>query len=327
VRYPGYKLIFFLLFALPLSAGIKDFQVIQAALEAYGSGNYKKSIVLLKSLEKKEEAPIQYNLGNAYYRLKQYKKAILHYRRAKGSGVNEHARLHNLGNAYMLEGEFKKAVISYTAALRQADDPDTRYNLLLAKKKLRSKSKRPDRKKKRNKTEKESSQQKKREQKNTRQKKDNQQKQKSATKEKQRKNMPPGSRKKGDKKPDKNMPGGEEKGAPEKMKMKERQERPENRKGDSNRGKYDKKEKKAPEKRPVKKRGDKKNETMQQPDRSDAGTGTGRSLSSKGVQNREIEAKELKRLMKRIKEHKMPTLMYRFGGGKKASRPEMVNPW
>jgi len=40
-----------------------------------------------------------------------------------------------------------------------------------------------------------------------------------------------------------------------------------------------------------------------------------------------MNKKELRRLMKKMGNRKMPTLMYRAGSGKKAKRSKDVNPW
>lgn len=95
------------------------------------------------------ESPSSYkanfNLGNTFYQLNDYKKAATHFKKA--SEVTKDKKeiagaLHNLGNAYMQERNFEKAIEVYKDALRNnPKDNETRYNFVLAKKLLKNQEK------------------------------------------------------------------------------------------------------------------------------------------------------------------------------------------
>jgi len=178
-----------LLWPLLAAAGLQDFKIIEAAQKAYEAGQYDKSAALLRKLEK-DDAPLHYDLGNAYYKKKDYDKALLQYKRAKGEGVDEHARLHNIGNVYFKKKQLKKAIKAYEAALKVADDAETRYNLELAKKLLKQqqeKKKRQQQKQQQKKQQQKKNQQKKNQKQQQKQKQDQKKQQKQQKKEGQKK--------------------------------------------------------------------------------------------------------------------------------------------
>jgi Ca-activated chloride channel family protein len=94
------------------NAGLMDFKTIEKAKEAYEAKEYGKSATLLNDIDKNSPQK-QYDLGNAYYKSKQYDKAIEAYQRAEG--VDEASRLHNLGNSYFKKGDFKNPVNGHEA--------------------------------------------------------------------------------------------------------------------------------------------------------------------------------------------------------------------
>lgn len=82
-----------------------------------------------------------YNLGNAIYKQNQIEEAKLAYGRAIEnikSRPQKHKLYHNLGNVFMKEKNYSGAVEAYKNALRNnPSDEETRYNLALAKQKLK----------------------------------------------------------------------------------------------------------------------------------------------------------------------------------------------
>ncbi len=102
----------FLIIFLPvfLLGGLMDFITIDKAQEAYNKKEYQKSATLLKSL-KRDTPEYYYDLGNSYYKAGKYDDAIKAYKRAKGSGVDEHNRLHNLGNSYFKKKSLNNAIL------------------------------------------------------------------------------------------------------------------------------------------------------------------------------------------------------------------------
>lgn len=99
----------------------------------------KWRVVKSKSESNKNKA--QYNLGNNIYKNKNYIEAEDKYQSHISEAKNKkekHKAYHNLGNVYMKEKKFDKAVEAYKNALRNnPNDEQTRYNLALAKQKLK----------------------------------------------------------------------------------------------------------------------------------------------------------------------------------------------
>ena len=109
-----------------------NFYKIYQAKSAYKSGDYNRSLKIFKNI--KQDNPIyNYNLANSYYKAKKYKMAIIYYKRAFGDGVDEANRLYNLGNAYFKLNQLDNAIIAYENSLKLKKEPDTKYNLELAK--------------------------------------------------------------------------------------------------------------------------------------------------------------------------------------------------
>lgn len=72
--------------------------ILDSAFTAYKNGNYQKSIDYYKQVEKNglTSAYMYYNMGNAYFRLKQIDQAILYYERALLLNPSDVDILHNL---------------------------------------------------------------------------------------------------------------------------------------------------------------------------------------------------------------------------------------
>jgi tetratricopeptide (TPR) repeat protein len=66
----------------PGFAGILDFQELHQGNRAYAEGEYLQSIEHFKRYQQSHDSPeIRYNLGNAYYKVKEYEKASYWYER------------------------------------------------------------------------------------------------------------------------------------------------------------------------------------------------------------------------------------------------------
>ena len=133
-----------LLILLPLTlfAGLLDnlfpFQTIEKANNAYRLREYNKSIKLFDSL-KKDDPSVDYNQANAEYKVGKYDSALLSYHKAKG--VDEATRQHNIGNIYFKKKDWDMAIKHYEFSLAVREDKDTRFNLELAKRKKEEKNK------------------------------------------------------------------------------------------------------------------------------------------------------------------------------------------
>jgi len=121
-----------------LWGGLFDFLVLDKIKKSYEDKNYADTIKYLYDLDK-EDAITNYDLANAYYKLKEYKNALKYYKRALGEGVDEANRLYNIGNTYFKLKEYQKAIIAYKKSLELRRDGATLSNLKLAEYKLKHK--------------------------------------------------------------------------------------------------------------------------------------------------------------------------------------------
>ena len=130
-----------LLVSYQAQAGLTDFKLIKEAKEAYQRGAYKEAADLYGKIAKiKGSAQSYYDWGDALYKAGRYDEAIKVYNKVQTSDKElEFRKLHNLGNSYFKLQKYKKAIQMYQKALRIKNDPDTQYNLELAKKMLQKK--------------------------------------------------------------------------------------------------------------------------------------------------------------------------------------------
>ncbi|MEJ2055869.1 MAG: tetratricopeptide repeat protein, partial [Calditrichaceae bacterium] len=87
---------------------------------------------------------IIFNKGDALYKLKKYDEAIEEFQKVVGSeDLNLSAKaLHNIGNAYFKQDKLKECIDAYERSLElNPDDYDTKFNLELARAKLKEQAK------------------------------------------------------------------------------------------------------------------------------------------------------------------------------------------
>ncbi len=182
----------FLLFFLPfgLKASIIDFKYIKNAKEAYERGAYKEAAGEFEKVAKQKRSPqAYYDLANALYKAGKYKEALKYYSKIQTANKElEFRKLHNLGNTYFKLKNFDKAIEMYEKALKVKDDPDTRYNLELAKKMKKKSSKKNS--KKNDKEQKKKQQKKKQQKKGGKNKKETQKSDKKGKNQKPSNNSP-----------------------------------------------------------------------------------------------------------------------------------------
>ncbi len=81
-----------------------------------------------------------FDLGDAYYKIKKYKEAIDAYQKVVGSQNLELSAkaFYNIGNAYFQQNKLKESIEAYKKALElNPNDRDAKYNLELARAKLK----------------------------------------------------------------------------------------------------------------------------------------------------------------------------------------------
>ncbi len=95
-------ILFFLLFGfIGLNANTTNQSLLTKANQQYDAGRYNEAIkTYYQILENKvESAQLYYNIGNAYFKLKDLSSAILYYEKAKKLSPNDKDILYNLGIA------------------------------------------------------------------------------------------------------------------------------------------------------------------------------------------------------------------------------------
>ncbi len=123
----------------------KSISFMRKAEKAKAEGNFAVAEAYyrraLANNEKNAEA--SYNFGHLYTDNKLQTEAmsrLIETAKHATSKELKHKAYHNLGNAYMAQKDYRQAVKAYEDALRNdPTDDETRYNLALAKKKLKKK--------------------------------------------------------------------------------------------------------------------------------------------------------------------------------------------
>ncbi len=85
-----------------------------------------------------------FDLGDAYYKIKKYKEAIDAYQKVVGSQNLELSAkaFYNIGNAYFQQNKLKESIEAYKKALElNPNDRDAKYNLELARARLKEMAK------------------------------------------------------------------------------------------------------------------------------------------------------------------------------------------
>ncbi len=137
--------IFLCIFFL-LQSGLFSFDVdpvganVKSGVKKYKSGDYYGSLENFQTAEKdlKDDSRLEFNKGNAYYKLNDFATSAKHFEKASHSEdpALKIRSLYNLGNANAKQGDKKTAIKNYLDALKI--DPNftpARQNLELLRKK------------------------------------------------------------------------------------------------------------------------------------------------------------------------------------------------
>ena len=125
----------------------RDSADLRKAERLYENGNYQAAFDLYQRAAQRQDDPaLDYNTGNAQYRLRHYEEAVKTYRSAmSGDAKLRQWAYFNLGNAYVRAAEdatdrtdpLKKAVGAFEEAVRlDPGDRDAKWNLELALRRL-----------------------------------------------------------------------------------------------------------------------------------------------------------------------------------------------
>ncbi len=131
-----------LFFAIKLFA-FNIFTAIKAEYD-YKTKNYQKAAKEFLDLNTQKGL---LNAGNCFYKLKEYKKAIIYYNQITNKDLLFY-KYYNLANSYAQLRDFNKAITLYQKALKIKFDKDAKYNLEYIKKLLKKQPPPPPSKKK-----------------------------------------------------------------------------------------------------------------------------------------------------------------------------------
>ncbi len=160
-------------------------------IKEYNKRNYKQAEkdFLDNSIKDPKDPYLHFNLGDAYYKNKQYDKAETEYKYALSNPAfkDKSAVYHNLGNIFFQKKEYKKALENYRKALLEnPNNNDARHNYEVVKK-LMMKQQKQKQKNKNNKKNKKDKKKNKQKQDKNKQKKNQKKKQQNKQQKKQEK--------------------------------------------------------------------------------------------------------------------------------------------
>ena len=171
--------------------------MIRRGNSAYNDKKYKDAEIDYKSSLEKDPQSFagNYNLGNAYYKQKNYDEAGKQFLQSSGMSKNPSElskSYYNLGNTLMNAEKYQESLEAYKMALRlNPNDDDARYNLAYALSKLRQQQnkdqKNKDQKNQNKDQNKDQQQQQQQQQKQDQQKQDQQKQQQDQQKQQQQK--------------------------------------------------------------------------------------------------------------------------------------------
>ena len=170
--------------------------MIRRGNSAYNDRKYKDAEIDYKSSLEKDPQSFagNYNLGNAYYKQKNYDEAGKQFLQSSGMSKNPSdlsRSYYNLGNTLMNAEKYQESLEAYKMALRlNPNDDDARYNLAYALSKLRQQQNKDQKnkdQKNQNKDQNKDQQQQQQQQKQDQQKQDQQKQQQDQQKQQQQK--------------------------------------------------------------------------------------------------------------------------------------------
>jgi tetratricopeptide (TPR) repeat protein len=139
---PGGAAAVLLLLAVPASAQTSGSH-IREGNRIYEKGRYDEAeVAYRKALERDSKStPAQFNLGNSQYKQQRFDEAARSFNSSTATlntSEEKAASWHNLGNAMYRAEKYPESMEAYRRALKlNPSDDDTRYNLLMAREKLK----------------------------------------------------------------------------------------------------------------------------------------------------------------------------------------------
>ena len=130
-RASKYLLILFAFFGVSLHASVWDGYYLDKAYHAYERQEFNRTRTLLQNIDT-PSLQSQFALGNTYYKMQAYKKALALY--STIHSTNPHVKqvlYYNMANTYTMLKAYDKAKIYYTKALQLGADADALHNRTL----------------------------------------------------------------------------------------------------------------------------------------------------------------------------------------------------
>ncbi len=121
---------------------------LQQGYQHYAQGEYDQALqeYIQGQLQAPDDPAVLYNLGNAYYKMGDFKAASQHYGHAL-SKADEQLKpklLYNLGNSAYRQGKLQEAIQNYEAALKLSpEDRQAKENLAFVEKQLQQQQDKP----------------------------------------------------------------------------------------------------------------------------------------------------------------------------------------
>ncbi len=130
-RASKYLLLLFAFFGVSLQASVWDGYYLNRAYNAYETQEFNRTRTLLQNIDT-PSLQSQFALGNTYYKMQAYKKALVLYSAIHSTNPQVKQKLYyNMANAYTMLKAYDKAKIYYTKALQLGADADALHNLKL----------------------------------------------------------------------------------------------------------------------------------------------------------------------------------------------------
>jgi len=130
-RAAKYLITLFILLGVNLEASMLDSYHLNQAYKRYEVGDFNNSRHELKKIDE-PSLQSQFALGNTYYKLHAYKKALRVYMSIHSRSATTKQHLYyNIANSHTMLKEYDKAKIYYTKALQLGTDDDSEHNLQL----------------------------------------------------------------------------------------------------------------------------------------------------------------------------------------------------
>jgi Ca-activated chloride channel family protein len=130
-RAAKYLIALFMLLGINLQASMLDSYYLNQAYKRYAAEDFNSSREKLKKIEI-PSLQSQFALGNTYYQLHSYKKALKVYISIHSTSAEIKQRLYyNIANTHAMLEDYDKAKIYYTKALQLGADEESRHNLRL----------------------------------------------------------------------------------------------------------------------------------------------------------------------------------------------------